>query len=94
VTTVHAAIGNSDDRLTQTEWADYTRGFVVLVREHADEVFGEWFSHPTSPYQNACIGFAIEDAAAAALRTALTDLRRRFRQGSIAWAAAPSTEFL
>lgn len=93
MTTVHAAIGNSDDRLTQAEWADYTAAFVVLVREHADHVFGEWYSHPLSRHQNACMGFAVDEPATGQLRIALTDLRRRYRQDSIAWAAA-TTEFL
>ena len=92
-TTVYASIGNSDDKLTQREWADYADQFMHLISGAAEQVHGRWYSSPASPFQNACVCFEIAPAAVDLLQDALTDLRRRYRQDSIAWATA-ATEFI
>jgi hypothetical protein len=94
MTIVHAAIGNSDHRLTQVEWSMYCREFFRLVREHAAEIHGEWYSGPGAPHQNACAGFSIDGHRALLLRDEMSRLAGEFRQESIAWAACDRTEFL
>jgi hypothetical protein len=93
--TVYASIGNSDDRLSQRVWADYAEEFVTEIEASAEEIFGILFSEPSSPYQNACVAFQTGSRAAADdLRSALTKIRERFKQDSIAWAEVPETAFI
>ncbi len=93
MTTVYASIGNSDDKLTQKEWAAFHEVFTSLIRRAATQVYGDWLSSTNSEYQNACMGFEVSDEMAGALRAALSELAKEFRQDSIAWAIA-DTEFL
>lgn len=93
-TTVYVSIGNSDDKLTQAEWAAFVRAFVKTMRANTTQIYGEWYSNPDSAYQNACIAAAIPDEHVGWLRAALLSLREEFRQDSIAWAEVPKTEFI
>ncbi len=92
--TVYASIGNSDDKLTQAQWAQFHEIFAALIRKGADRVYGDWHSLPNSPWQNACIAFEITAANAERLKAALADLATEFAQDSIAWAEAAGTQFL
>lgn len=93
------SIGNSDDKLTQAEWATFIR----LTRELLDwdeiQIHGEWFSAPDSPWQNAnwCVEIrgaeGVTDGTREMLRYDLTKLARQFRQDSIAWTEG-EVEFL
>jgi hypothetical protein len=87
------SIGNSDDKLTQAEWADFWGCTKVAVNSHADRILGEWLSAPASPWQNACTAFEIVPERAAILRANLARLAAQFRQDSVAWAEA-RTEFI
>ena len=91
---IYVSIGNSDDKLTQREWADFIMEVSAKVVSQADRIWGEWFSGPQSPYQNACwcLLFDSPERAGWARQEAIT-LRKQFRQESIAWATA-DTEFL
>jgi hypothetical protein len=93
-TTVYVSIGNSDDQLTQHEWSGYAREVIELVRDLSEQVFGEWYSEPSSEYQNACIAAAVPEELLGELRRALTTIRTAFHQDSVAWAVAPETEFI
>lgn len=92
--TVYVSIGNSDDKLTQAEWAMFVGNFRQAMHEHANDVYGEWYSAPGSPYQNACIAIAVAPVRVSLLRAELTELRREMRQDSVAWAVVPTTEFI
>lgn len=95
MTVIYAAIGNSDDKLTQEQWSKFVTQFVALVRRHADRVYGEWYSAPDAPFQNACMGFAVDtEPELLALREELTSLRTMYRQESAAWAVVDRTEFV
>lgn len=76
------SIGNSDDKLTQREWADYFADVRGLIRHRAAHVHGEFASLPSSPYQNAC--FLFEGEASEGLLRELADLAADYRQTSIA----------
>lgn len=91
--TVYASIGNSDDRLTQRRWHEFADLFVTIIRAHASQVHGVWYSRPDAPWQNACVCFEISGDAIP-LRLELTHLAAEFDQDSIAWAVAPATEFI
>jgi hypothetical protein len=92
--TVYVTIGNSDDKLTQREWASFCDEVFTLINETAVEIHGQWFSAPDSPYQNACICAVVESYDVMDLRTELGELRAKFRQESVAWAEVERTEFL
>jgi hypothetical protein len=98
---VYISIGNSDDKLTQRQWSCFISDTLHHAHHHASEFHGYWLSSPESPWQNAC--FSVEfsedarwplDERVPALKTALRELARRYRQESIVWAEAPKVEFL
>jgi hypothetical protein len=85
---VYVGIGNSDDKLTQEEWAEFIIRAEGLC-EQAGKVIGAWFSQPVSPWQNAC--FCIQDVKPSRglwFRGALRALAADFRQESISYAEA------
>lgn len=97
---VYVSIGNSDDRLSQADWASYIldvdRAFDAAVHYEGARVHGRWFSAPAEPWQNACwcaewhadLAHVVE-----AFKRKLTHIARAYQQESIAWAVA-ETEFL
>lgn len=91
--TVYISIGNSDDKLTQAEWAAFYRETCLAVREHAAAVHGQWVSEPASAWQNACWCIEIDDEAAGFLAAELSGLANVYHQDSIAWAEA-TTKFI
>lgn len=91
--TVYVSIGNSDDKLTQQQWSCFWELVTSAVREDAQQVYGDWLSLPSAPYQNACIAFSIERHLISVLKAELRSLAALYGQDSIAWAEA-STEFL
>jgi hypothetical protein len=46
---VYLSIGNSDDKLTQAEWAEYVADMAGAVVCRAKQVHGTWFSLPACP---------------------------------------------
>jgi hypothetical protein len=91
--TVYVSIGNSDDKLTQAEWALFWGETQIAICAYADQIHGEWMSAPASRWQNACTAFDISRDRAAILCDALARLAAKYRQDSIAWAEA-RTEFI
>jgi hypothetical protein len=93
--TIYASIGNSDDKLSQCDWADYAEQFVDAITQACEQIYGVWFSESSSPFQNACVCFETGSRAAAEeLQAKLTELREQFDQDSIAWAEVPETQFI
>lgn len=87
--TVHIAIGNSDNRLTQQQWGAYWYEVDRLVQFTAPRIHGAWLSASASPYQNACWGFELAGRDTERLRSRMQGLLReiagRYGQDSIAW---------
>lgn len=90
---VFIQIGNSDDKLTQAEWASFVQEIRDLFA-HKGELIGEWFSRPDTPWQNACWMYKIKVADGETLREWLRELAKLYRQDSIAWTESLETEFL
>ncbi len=91
---VYISIGNSDDKLTQAEWALFFSQTAVLLQRHA-KVHGQWASEPASAWQNACWCVEVDGSTKAEfIKAELVGLTERFRQDSIAWAEVKTTEFL
>ena len=67
----YISIGNSDDKLTQQQWADMirdTRDFLdgnkgVDYDGKRWQIHGEWYSRPDHPWQNAnwCVEINVQD---------------------------------
>jgi hypothetical protein len=84
--TYYATIGNSDDKLSQAQWAEFAREFVAVIRIQADEIHGVWWSAPDQPWQNCCVGFSIrDDGLVGTLQESLTKLRKYYNQEAVAW---------
>lgn len=92
--TAYVSIGNSDDKLTQKEWAAFLLRTHLLLDDAASVMHGSWYSGPGVEWQNACWCVEIPADRAEPVRDGLRLLAREFRQDSIAWAEAPRTEFL
>jgi hypothetical protein len=92
---VYVSIGNSDDKLTQQEWALFFSQTAILLQRHA-KVHGQWASEPASAWQNACWCIEIVEGLAKSefIQAELVGLADRFHQDSIAWAEVKSTVFL
>ena len=92
---VYISIGNSDDKLTQAQWSEFWIAMAAEVISLSQKTHGAWFSNPAGPWQDACwcVEF-ISEAVEKTARDAAAEVRKRFRQDSIAWAAAPETEFI
>lgn len=92
--TVYISIGNSDDKLSQAQWAALAQEIQGRVSLDAAEVHGYWTSSSVSPWQNACICAEVPDGITEALKRELAVIAFRYDQDSIAWAEAPVTEFI
>lgn len=91
----YVSIGNSDNKLTHDEWAQFYALTDELVRTTVTtRIYGAWHSLPAQPWVNACWAIDVPDEHVVALKSALRHLAKKFRQDSIAWAEAPHTEFL
>lgn len=98
MSTAYVTIGNSDDKLTQQEWARFFSTVAVAIQRAAGAakgtVHGQWASEPASAWQNACWCVDINPDSAGLLKWRLSEIAGEFRQDSIAWADAPEVEFL
>jgi hypothetical protein len=90
--TAYISIGNSDDKLSQREWAAFIQQVNGLVQRvesiYGGKTHGVWASLPYSEYQNACWCIEIEPEVAKTLKLTLARYAAMFRQDSIAWAEA------
>lgn len=99
MTCVYISVGNSDDRLTQQQWAALVGDVRAAVAETvavAGVLHGYWLSAPDQPWQNACWCVELPQLpdVVMLLKERLRVIAGVHRQDSIAWAVAPDTEFL
>lgn len=95
MSTVYVSVGNSDDKLSQQDWAQFVRTVFRFVANEAHHVHGEWFSVPDSRYQNACICVEFDpDAHLDAVREGLALIAEQYEKDAIAWAVAVSTQMV
>jgi hypothetical protein len=78
-------IGNSDDKLTQAQWALFYRRVDIAVRTRARQVYFSGASHPSVEWQNAAWIFEIGEEASSELYDYMKTLCEWFNQESIAW---------
>lgn len=92
--TVYVTCGNSDDKLSQNEWADFVGDVRGSLREFVQVTHGEWFSAGDSPWQNCCWCVELAPGRVEHLQNRLRTVARMYGLGSIAWAEAPNVEML
>lgn len=91
---VYVSIGNSDDKLTQRQWAEFCADVDNAVDSMAHAVHGAWFSLSDSMWQNACWCFEPDKDRIGILKRYLAQTAKRYSQDSVAWAEVKATEFL
>ena len=94
MTTVYVSIGNSDDKLSQKEWAAYCVDVEAIVVTAAKAMHGKWTSPSRDPWQNACWCFEAWDHLIERSKQNLSVLAHCYRQDSIKWDVAAEPEFL
>ena len=80
--TVVIQIGNSDDKLSQSEWSRFVNALTDLVEKCCTHVHFSGHSQGDAPWQNYCV--VAESEALAQLRLCLCGLAKEYRQDSIA----------
>lgn len=92
--TIYITIGNSDDKLSQVEWSRYISDVQRAISTWGGKVYGEWFSRPDVPFQNACFGASFDHDNIGGLLMNLRQIRELYRQDSIAFAIVERTELI
>lgn len=77
-------IGNSDDRLSQKEWAVFYDQIERIIQQWGGEIHFSGASHTAAPWQNAAWVFNMRTRFREVLVDSLKDLCAQFRQDSIA----------
>ena len=84
MTTVTIQIGNSDDKLTQSEWAKYVSEVDEVVRRGTHvHFFGgspNWY-----PWQNAAWVITADKSVLNHISLELYDIRKKYNQDTVAW---------
>ena len=92
MTTIAIQIGNSDDKLTQKQWAGFVLEFRCLVEDMAQIHF--WGASANyDPWQNLCCVANFYDNAIHTFKVRLTELRTKYQQDSAA-VLIGETEFI
>jgi hypothetical protein len=78
-------IGNSDDKLTQAQWAHFFKRVDNAVRSRASQIHFSGTSHPAAAWQNAAWVFEIDETPSLCLYDEMRVFCEMFNQDSIAW---------
>lgn len=90
----YIAIGNSDDKLSQRQWAAFQIDVRFVIRDMDLDVHGSWHSYADSIYQNATFCVEFREDQLALLKHKLSLLAGEYQQNSIAFNIVQDTEFL
>lgn len=91
--TVTVQIGNSDDKLSQKDWAHYVSVVRNAIATSAFQVHFSGVSAADATWQNAAFVFEIERTPANQLAIDLQAIRAGHNQESLAWTEG-KTEFI
>ncbi len=91
--TITIQIGNSDDKLTQKEWARYVHNVCESVACAASQIHFAGASPGENEWQNYCLVFNVHPEREQSLREEVTSQREAHKQDSVAWTEG-ETEFI
>lgn len=77
-------IGNSDNKLTQGEWANFAASMRLAVSENVHRIHFSGGSDWDAPWQNACWVCEVMDEQIDGLTKAVALCRRNYKQDSAA----------
>jgi hypothetical protein len=83
--TVTVLIGNSDNKLTQDEWADFVNHIESIINAFNEEMFFSGGSSTRERWQNYGFVFSIEEKLIGQLVSKLSKRRAEYKQDSVAW---------
>ena len=78
------AIGNSDDKLSQVQWAGFCKVVEEFVDRYSHQVYAKTYALTNSEYQNAVFLFAVPEATISYIRIRLGHIAVQWKQDSIA----------
>jgi hypothetical protein len=93
VKTIVVQIGNSDNKLSQTEWAEFVRRVDGIIRQQANAVHFFGGTENWAVWQRVCWVFDCKGEQLPDLRRKLTATRKEFRQDAAAFTEG-ETEFV
>lgn len=83
--TITIQIGNSDDKLTQMEWAKFVACCEDAIEARTSQVHFAGGSSNWCAWQNFAWVIMLDPERAAELRCDLEEIRKIYRQESVAW---------
>jgi len=89
--TVVVQIGNSDNKLTQGDWANFAASMNLVVRSNVYRVHFCGGSDWDAPWQNACWVCEILGNQVNELQEAITNCRKSYSQDSVAVVVGDTT---
>lgn len=90
------AIGNSDNKLRQSEWAAFSQDLIKLVQDVEFHIRVHFIgaTAPFSMYQSAACWVEIPNSECLKVKKCLADMAYRYQQDSIAWLEDGVTQFI
>ena len=85
VKTVTIQIGNSDDKLSQRQWAEFVGSVNTAISQCCEHVHFSGSPAGTAPWQNAAWVVEVPDHSIPGLKRAVTAIRQSYSQDSAAW---------
>lgn len=91
--TITLSIGNSDNKLTQEEWAAFVKEIQSTIDDFATAIY--FFGGPANwePFQNVSWVFELGPFNVSAMKDRVSRIRKKYRQDSLAWVEGV-TEFV
>lgn len=78
-------IGNSDDKLPQSEWSAYVNELASAIKGDGLQIHFFGSSEGSQPWQNACWVVAIRELEVAPMLAEIKRIRQKYRQDSVAF---------
>lgn len=85
VRTITIQIGNSDNKLTQVEWARFVEEINMIILQHRDQQHFFGGSINWMPWQNVCWVITCAEWNIDELKAALVRIRAKYSQESVAY---------
>lgn len=84
-TTIYVSIAETENVLSQSDWARFVNAVQAQIDEGAVEVLGPWFTAPASAFRSACWNFTVEEVDIDAMKGELGLVCAEYPRTSLAW---------